>query len=263
MPSSPDARPPLDPSRLPATVQIVDRIGSTNAGLAEQARGGAPAGTTLTTEWQTAGRGRLDRGWSVPERAAVTVSTILRPELRAADWPWLPLFAGYVVHEALAPTVPGVALKWPNDVLVEPGGRKLCGILVERVDAPTGPAAVVGIGINADQTQEELPIPNATSVRLATGAPADRTGLLAELLACFERERHLLDDIDELRRRYEERCITVGMEVRVELPADRQLLGTAVGIDPSGRLLVRGGAETTAVGAGDVVHVRPAGAGTA
>ncbi|WP_235737151.1 biotin--[acetyl-CoA-carboxylase] ligase [Nocardioides alcanivorans] len=258
MTSTPDARPPLDPSRLPATVEIVEEIGSTNAGLAERARAGAPAGTTLTTEWQTAGRGRLDRGWTVPERAALTFSTILRPDLAPADWPWLPLFAGYVVHEALVSTVPGVVLKWPNDVLVEPDGKKLCGILVERVDSPIGPGAVVGIGINADQTEEELPIARATSVRLATGASVDRTALLAELLATFEREGHLLDDIDELRRRYEERCITVGMEVRVELPADRQLLGTAVGIDPSGRLLVRSGADTVAVGAGDVVHVRPA-----
>ena len=258
MPANPDARPPLDPSRLPSTVQIVDRIGSTNAGLAAQARQGARHGTTLTTEWQTEGRGRLDRAWSVPERAALTVSILLRPELAAADWPWLPLFAGYVVRESLVDTVPGVALKWPNDVLVEPEGHKLCGILVERVETPDGPAAVLGIGLNADQTADELPIPNATSVRLRTGEPADRTALLATLLDTLERELPLLDDVPELRRRYQERCLTIGRAVRVELPAGSPLVGTAVGIDDTGRLLVAAGDEVTAVGAGDVVHVRPA-----
>src|SRR5690606_6329608 len=145
MSSGPDARPPLDPSRLPERVQVVEELASTNSRVTELAREGAPAGTVLVTEWQTAGRGRLDRVWTVPPRTAITFSVLLRPGLAPADWPWLPLLAGYVVRTALSDRVPGIGLKWPNDVLVGEEGRKLCGILVERVETAGGPAAVVGI----------------------------------------------------------------------------------------------------------------------
>lgn len=258
MDSEPDVRPPFDPSRLPATVQIVEELESTNSRVTELARGGAPAGTVVVTEWQTAGRGRLDRVWTVPPRSAVTFSVLLRPDLPAADWPWLPLFAGYVVKTALAPRAAGIGLKWPNDVLVGEDGHKLCGILVERVETPDGPAAVLGIGVNADQTADELPVPTATSLRIIAGEPVDRTAVLAELLATFEASLPMLHDLDALRTAYAEQCVTVGRAVRVHLPAGAPLVGAAIGLDDSGRLLVDGPEGVVAVGAGDVVHVRPA-----
>ncbi len=253
-----DVRPPLDPSRLPETVQIVEELESTNSRLSALARTGAAAGTVVVAEWQTAGRGRLDRVWSVPPRTAVTFSVLLRPNLPPADWPWLPLFAGYVVRSALAGRVPAIGLKWPNDVLVGEAGHKLCGILVERVETPDGPAAVVGIGINADQRPDELPVPTGTSLRIVTGAPVDRTAVLADLLATLDASLPMLRDLDGLRAAYAANCVTIGRQVRVELPAGDPLVGPAVGLDESGRLLVDGPDGVVAVGAGDVIHVRAA-----
>ncbi|MFS3128187.1 biotin--[acetyl-CoA-carboxylase] ligase [Nocardioides sp. Bht2] len=250
-----DARPPLDRDLLAESVTVVAQAPSTNSLVTEQARAGAPAGTTIVAEWQTAGRGRLDRAWAVPDRAALTFSVLLRPEVPAERWPWLPLLAGLVVHEALSELIDGVGLKWPNDVLVGEQQRKICGILVERVETPQGPAAVLGIGINVHQSADELPVATATSIHLE-GVEADRTRLLNRLLSLVDEHLPLLADGEALWAAYTERCVTLGREVRVELPADKQLLGLATGVDEHGRLEVTADGVRHVVGAGDVIHVR-------
>lgn len=255
MTEKPDARPPLDHRALADSVEVVDRAPSTNSLVTEQARAGAPAGTVVVAEWQTSGRGRLDRVWAVPDRAALTFSVLLRPDVKAERWPWLPLLAGLVVHEALSELIGDVGLKWPNDVLVGERQRKICGILVERVETPQGAAAVLGIGINVHQDADELPTGTATSIRLE-GVDADRTALLNRLLGLVDEHLPLLADADALRAAYTERCVTIGREVRVDLPADRQLLGRAVGVDEHGRLVVEADGARHVVGAGDVIHVR-------
>ncbi len=264
MTGHPPPRPPLDrdrlatvPSRLPFAVEVVDRTPSTNAVVAERARSGAPEGLVLVTEHQTSGRGRLDRTWHTPARSALTFSVLLRPDLPPARWPWLPLMAGVAVHDAVRS---GVSLKWPNDVLL--GDLKLAGILAELVETPTGPAAVVGIGLNVSTTREELPVPTATSLFLA-GHDVDRTDLLVELLVELDRVYAVWcggsTDDELLRSTYTHRCATIGQLVRVDLPSGETLSGTAVDVDLAGRLVVQSGGTTTVVGAGDVVHVRPAG----
>jgi BirA family biotin operon repressor/biotin-[acetyl-CoA-carboxylase] ligase len=255
MDATADPRPPLDADRLPAGVEILAEAASTNAVLAERARAGAPEGAVVVAEHQTAGRGRLDRTWQTPPRAALTFSVLLRPNLAASAWPWIPLLTGYAVQAALADRLPAIALKWPNDVLVEE--RKLGGILVERIDTPTGPAAVVGIGINVTQTLDELPVALATSLALELPQAPDRTEVLAQLLASLDGLLPLLEDPTALRAAYADACSTLGREVQVELPGGVHLRGTALDIDAEGRLVVGGPDGETAVGAGDVVHVRP------
>jgi len=214
----------------------------------------------LATEHQTAGRGRLDRTWETPDRAALTFSLLLRPTLEAHRWPWLPLYAGLAVVDALpsnAQPSGRVDLKWPNDVLVD--DRKLAGILVERVETPTGPAAIVGIGLNVSTTRDELPIETATSLELED-ITLDRTDLFRGVLDSLHRgyDAWLAEGDEWLRDRYSERCATIGRQVQVALPGDVELTGRATGIDGSGRLLVESAAGEVAVGAGDVVHVRAA-----
>lgn len=256
MPAAADPRPPLDRDRLAALgIEVVEAAGSTNALVADRARDGAAPGLVVVTEHQTAGRGRLDRTWDTPPRAALTFSVLLRPTRPAADWPWLPLLTGVAVVEVLRGYDVPAALKWPNDVLI--GDGKAAGILAERVETATGAAAVVGIGLNVSSTADELPVATATSIGLATGAAPDRTGLLVALLARL-REQYEAWSADGgliVRPAYLELCSTVGREVRVALPGGGEVSGTATDVDREGRLVVGG----TAVAAGDVVHVRPAG----
>ncbi|HEY9564211.1 MAG TPA: biotin--[acetyl-CoA-carboxylase] ligase, partial [Nocardioides sp.] len=162
-------------------------------------------------------------------------------------------------HQALVGRLASVGLKWPNDVLVtghsEPD-RKLAGILVERIETPQGPAAVIGIGLNVSLTQEERPVPTATSLLIELGEELDRTTLLADLVASLDRASELLTDAEALRAAYTSACVTIGRDVRVELPSGDSLVGRVSGLDESGRLGVDTPEGTTWVGAGDVIHVR-------
>jgi BirA family biotin operon repressor/biotin-[acetyl-CoA-carboxylase] ligase len=255
------ARPPLDRDRLadagPWDIEVLESTPSTNAVVADRARDGAGAGLVVVAEHQTAGRGRLDRVWETPARAALTVSVLLRPDAEPSRWPWLPLMTGLAASAAL-PGEP--ALKWPNDVLL--GDQKVAGILVERVETPTGPAAVLGVGINVTMTADELPVPTATSLALQ-GHEVDRTDLLLAFLVELDAQVASWSSGREadpaLREAYVDRCATLGEDVRVDLPSGATVEGRAVDVDDGGRLVVDTGDGRTAVGAGDVIHVRPAG----
>ena len=247
-------RPPLDSARLagsPLPIEVLAEAASTNALLAERARVGA-APLVIVAEHQTAGRGRLDRTWETPARAALTFTVVLRPSIQSVDWPWLPLLAGLAVREALPIKA---SLKWPNDVLI--GDRKVCGILAERVESPIGSAAIVGIGINVSTTADELPVPTATSL-LLEGALVDRTALLLDVLASIQslQARWAANGNAWLRAAYSSACSSLGQTVQVDLPGGRQLVGTAREVDDGGRLVVAGPDGLVPVGAGDVVHVR-------
>lgn len=259
MTSVPAPRPVLDPDRLVTPqgwrVEITEASPSTNAVVAERARAGEDEGVVVVTEHQTAGRGRLDRVWETPARSSLTLSVLLRPDAPAQDWPWLPLLTGYAVQAALADRLPDIALKWPNDVLVEE--RKVAGILVERIDTPLGPAAVIGIGINVSQTLEELPVALATSIELETGEPVERTGLLGQVLGSLHGLQGLLRDPEALRAAYVDVCSTLGRAVDVHLPGGDVRRGEALDIDSRGALVVSSAEGTFTVGAGDVIHVRP------
>lgn len=260
MTSSPEPRPPLDPDRLVAPtgwrISVSDSSPSTNADVTARAREGEAAGLVVVTEHQTAGRGRLDRVWETPARSSLTLSVLLQPDAPAEKWPWVPLLTGYAVHAALADRLPEVVLKWPNDVLVEE--RKVAGILAERIETPSGPMVVVGIGINVDQTLEELPVALATSVFLETGEPVDRTQLLGQVIGSLHGLQGLLGDTDSLRAAYADVCSTLGRTVDVHLPGDVVRRGEALDLDSSGALVVSTEDATFTVAAGDVVHVRAA-----
>lgn len=251
---------PLDDARVPGwQVEHLAETGSTNAVAAARAE----PGLVVVTDHQTAGRGRLDRGWETPAGMALTFSAVVDPGVPDARWPWLPLLAGLAVSAAVRrATGIGATLKWPNDVLVEE--RKLAGILVERVATSGAPVAVVGIGLNVHQT--ELPVDGATSLAVE-GSPVDRADLLQAVLERLAAEladwRSTGGDPLRLRPTYSAACSTLGRHVSVQLPANRTLAGLAESVDATGRLVVVGeSGERTAVAAGDVIHVRATGQGT-
>ncbi|GAA3974362.1 biotin--[acetyl-CoA-carboxylase] ligase [Streptomyces plumbiresistens] len=248
-------------------VEIVQRTGSTNSDLvALVAEGKAAEGAVLVAEEQSAGRGRLDRRWTAPPRSGLFFSVLLKPGgIPVARWGWLPLLTGVAVATGLS-RVAGVdtALKWPNDLLVTVGGeeRKAGGILAERAGDD---GVVVGIGINVSLRADELPVPQAGSLALAGAVNTDRDPLLRGVLRSLEewygRWRAAGGDpaTSGLQETYAAGCATLGRVVRAELPGNRSVVGEAVAVDGDGRLVIatEEGVQEP-VGAGDVVHLRPA-----
>ncbi|MFC9157164.1 biotin--[acetyl-CoA-carboxylase] ligase [Streptomyces bauhiniae] len=270
-------RPPLNATALRrgllhegglwTSVDVVQRTGSTNSDLvARAASGEAGEGAVLVAEEQTAGRGRLDRRWTAPPRSGLFFSVLLRPaEVPLERWGWLPLLTGVAVATGLSRAA-GVdtALKWPNDLLVTVGGeeRKAGGILAERAGED---GVVVGVGLNVTLRADELPVPQAGSLVLADAVSTDRDTLLRSVLRSLEtwydRWRSAGGDpvTSTLQETYAAGCATLGRQVRAELPGDRALVGEAVAVDGDGRLVIATAEGTReAVGAGDIVHLRPA-----
>ncbi|CAL9441218.1 Bifunctional ligase_repressor BirA [Streptomyces sp. enrichment culture] len=273
-------RPPLNAAALRrgllregglwSEVEVVQRTGSTNSDLvARAAAGKAAEGAVLVAEEQTAARGRLDRQWTAPPRSGLFFSVLLAPaEVPPARWGWLPLLTGVAVATGLSRTA-GVdtALKWPNDLLVTVGGeeRKAGGILAECAGAGPGVGVVVGVGVNVTLRAHELPVPHAGSLALAGAVSTDRDPLLRGVLRSLEDwyGRWRAADGDPaacgLQETYAAGCATLGRMVRAELPGGRAVTGEAVAVDGDGRLVLatKDGVQEP-VGAGDVVHLRPA-----
>lgn len=236
-------------------VETVAECGSTNADLAERARTGAPSGTVLVCDHQTSGRGRFTRVWQAPPGASVALSVLLRPPAVApARWLWLPLLAGLAVAGGLR-SAAGVdaRLKWPNDVLI--GGRKVCGILTERLETSAGPAVVVGMGINTRLGEADLPVPTATSLAIE-GSDAAPGQVVAAVLGALEAWYGRWLAGDDLREAYASACESVGRQVRVETGPGEATEGVAVGVDADGRLVVRTATGVREFSAGDVWHLR-------
>jgi len=145
---------------------------------------GLPEGAAAATDHQTGGRGRLGRRWETPPASSVLVSVMLHPPAER-HLPELSLVAALAATEAIeAATELSAQIKWPNDVMLN--RRKVAGILSELSDG----AVVVGIGINVNQTREELPGDAPTepgSLRTLTGSTYDRAALLGSLLFRLER----------------------------------------------------------------------------
>jgi BirA family biotin operon repressor/biotin-[acetyl-CoA-carboxylase] ligase len=203
-----------------------------------------PEGAVAVCEDQTAGRGRQGRSWTVPSRSSILCSLLLRPppERRL---PELSLVAGAAVAEAIeAATGVWVAIKWPNDLMVE--GRKVGGILAEATEG----VVVLGIGVNVNQSAEQLPPETRMppgSLRVALGRELDRAPLLAALLdrlaAGYD---HWLDsglDVAALAARdfLRGRQVTAG-----------ETSGIASGIDELGRLQIEAGRTRIAVESGEI-----------
>jgi BirA family biotin operon repressor/biotin-[acetyl-CoA-carboxylase] ligase len=146
--------------------------------------GDAPEGAVAVAEEQTAGRGRLGRPWYAPAGKALLLSINLRPSVDDRRLPELTVVAGLAAADAIAETT-GIRpdVQFPNDLLID--GRKVAGILAEARDG----RVVLGVGINANLTQDELPTgldKPATSLLVETGAAVDRAAVLATLLARLE-----------------------------------------------------------------------------
>lgn len=234
-------------------------VGSTNDKARELAGAGAPEGTLVIADHQTAGRGRLGRRWEAPFGAGLLMSLVFRPTLGPHQMQWLTMICGLAVVDSVeSETGLQAALKWPNDVVV--GGAKAGGILTEFELGGVQPDsqvdwAVVGIGLNVNLDPSQLPgdlLVPATSLSQVLGRQVARLPLLWAFLEALEARYLVLESGHSPHQEWAERLVTLDRPVTVST-SDRVLEGVAEGVDANGALLVRlanGGLET--VVAGDV-----------
>lgn len=223
--------------------------GSTNADLAHEARTGLIEPSVLVSDFQSKGKGRLDRAWQAIAGQHLLVSFRLVVDARS------PSDAVNAVAAAAREAADGlmdssVALKWPNDLVVIDGPKpgKLAGVLAEYVPGDSG-VVVVGVGLNVGP----ITVEGATSVADCGGAP-DRDRLLASLLRGLPHRLAHPDAVEQELRRH---SATLGTRVKVSLPGGLALTGTAIDVDGDGRLLVHDGETVHAVSVGDILHLRP------
>ena len=271
-------------SSIGARFEYLPEAGSTNDVLVTRATGPDAAAwpdlSVIVTDNQTRGRGRLGRVWMAPSGKSLAVSVLLRPRLASGPLPvnrfgWFPLLAGAAMTRAVRAVVEAAAaghaqdeetarhevtLKWPNDVLID--GYKVSGVLSELL--PDASGLCIGTGLNLALDEHDLPTLTSTSLMLVTGSVPDPDAVLAayltELSSLVARflEHGADPDASGLRAEVSELCGTLGSAVRVELPGGNDLVGTAVGLDADGRLIVEDqtNGEPQAVAAGDVTHLR-------
>lgn len=228
------------------------QTGSTNEDLIAQARAGAPEGTVIGADIQTAGRGRRGRSWMAARGHGLLVSLLLRPGVPPVDAGLLPIVAAVGVADALGPDA---RIVWPNDILI--GGRKVAGILCEMsADQEEVAWAVVGVGVNvrsAPDLDDARWTPGALSDR---GEPPRRADLLVALLGAIG-ERYaawVAGGRDGVLAAFAARDALAGRGVVVSLP-DGEVAGVAEGTDELGRLRVRTEHGEELLGAGEVVRV--------
>jgi BirA family biotin operon repressor/biotin-[acetyl-CoA-carboxylase] ligase len=229
---------------------VVEVTGSTQDDLYQLASSGkALPKTILASEYQSSGRGRLDRTFEAAPHSALTFSIYIEPKVDKEEWPFLTLLAGLCVHEALHTLDPqvSVGIKWPNDLLI--GDKKFVGMIAQATDK----GVVLGIGINVGMTKEELPVENATSLAIEDFEVLDRNLILASIINHFEINLEMWENDQSFLAQYRSASVTLGKEVEVTLPGGEKLSSRAVDISNAGALMLEDGREVTV---GDVVHLR-------
>ena len=207
-------------------------------------------GDVFVTEFQSAGRGRLNRAFEATESSALLFSFYLEPKRKSLDWSAIPLLTGLGLVNALAKLDEKIVtnLKWPNDLLI--GDKKVAGILAEaRTDG-----VIVGIGLNVEMTESELPVPTATSLALESFSEINRNVILPEILKSIALTIELwASGSQDVFDQYRQASSTLGKEVEVHLPSGEIISSRATGISDVGELLLANGAQ---VNVGDVIHLR-------
>jgi BirA family biotin operon repressor/biotin-[acetyl-CoA-carboxylase] ligase len=243
-------------------VRWLATTGSTNDDLLEAGRAGAPDRVALVTDYQSAGRGRLDRTWVAPDGANLLVSLLLRNVPR---FPHALTHAVALAAAAASETVVAsnggkveVDVKWPNDLLV--GGRKLAGILsvagpikqmMTDIDSYAAPDfVVVGLGLNVGWAPD-----GAVWLQEFATADISRDAVLAALLV--ELNQLLELSPAQLHERYRAKLSTLQRTVRIELPSGEFVEGRAMDVEVDGRLVVLDSCGITQrLDVGDIIHLR-------
>lgn len=255
----------LTTEALGHSIHILTETASTNSLGMTLAASGAPHGTIILAEHQTAGKGRLGRSWVSPPNKNIYCSIILRNPRLQQYLTWIPLATGLALSEGIQKTL-GIApsLKWPNDLLI--GNKKLAGILCESSSrGQSGGVFIVGFGVNVNADREDFPAElqaTSTSIFQESGHQSNRNILLTSIFNHLEKwYDHLAsDNIGAVQSAYTAACSTLGIDVRCTLNESREVHGRATAIGMDGSLQVipfdQGARQAIEIRSADVTHVR-------
>lgn len=223
------------------TIYFYEETDTTNNRARELALEGAPEGTLVVAEKQTAGRGRRGKAWESPLGTGIWMSLVLRPQIAPAEASVLTLLCGLATAEAIeAETGLSAGIKWPNDILIN--GKKAVGILTE-MDCEMSEVHFVipGIGINVNTASFPPEIADiATSLYLECGKTVSRRRLVHKVLERLEEHYETFlrtGSFAAMLEDYRKHCITLGKEVHVL--GREPFFAEALDITPEGELLVR------------------------
>ena len=229
---------------------MVEVTGSTQDDLFQLASNKTlPPKSILLTEYQSAGRGRLDRKFIAPAGSALTFSLYVEPKVEKIYWPFLSLVTGVSIKEALnhLDSSLSLKLKWPNDLMIN---EKKCGGIITQA---TDKGVIIGIGINVDMKESELPVEHATSLEITRFSVLDRNLIAASIVNHLEINFQMWELGDTFLNQYSEASSTIGSTVEITTPDGEKIQAKATAISESGALILEDGREITV---GDVIHLR-------
>ncbi|RKP57392.1 biotin--[acetyl-CoA-carboxylase] ligase [Cohnella endophytica] len=234
--------PKLQTKRFGRQIKLLETVPSTQDELRKLAEEGAEEGTLVIAEQQTKGRGRMGRYWVSPAGKGVWMSLLLRPPVPLPLTPQLTLLAAVALSRAISRIVPlEIGIKWPNDLLV--GGKKISGILLESAaEDERLRYVVVGMGISVNLDAEDYPeelLEKAVSLKMAAGAPVNRSELVASILVEFELlyDLFLEQGFAPIRTLWEAHSVTLGHLTTLFTPQEA-IEGIPRGLDDMGGLKV-------------------------
>ena len=201
----------------------------------------------VAAEFQSAGRGRLDRKFDSEKSTGLLFSVFYTPKIKN-DLGFISLIAGQTLVEVLRDLTEDkkYKTKWPNDILH--GDNKIAGLLIEYFND----GLIIGIGINVSNKEDQLPVSTANSIYLSSNKIIDRNLLLAKICNQLRRNLNLWEQGIDFRQTYRETSATLGQRVSAKLPGGEELSGIATDIGSDGTLFVDG----AAISVGDIVHLQ-------
>lgn len=230
--------------RLPGKrIHIYREVSSTNNIARQMAMAGAPEGTVVMSQFQSGGRGRMQRQWVCPPGQGLLLSMVLRPDIKIESIPQLTLLGAVATAEAIFLTTGcSAGIKWPNDILIN--GKKVCGILAEgSFSSRRVEYVIIGFGINVNLDPAQLPPDcrdTSTSLNLETGRRVSRMEFLKQFMISWDEHYQNYAKFGQsyIRSQWIEKNITLGRQVTIKKEQD-VIQGVAEDISDKGGLVVR------------------------